>query len=72
MTLSHINLDDDNRQEDGVDIQRTYYVHVISRDLQLDDEVLHPGDGATITETTLLVLQQYGDESVKALLFDLP
>ena len=72
MTLSHINLEDDNTQKIGADVQRTYYLHVISGDLRLDDQVLHPGDGVTITEAAHLVMQQHGDEPVKALLFDLP
>ncbi|MDM7861270.1 pirin family protein [Alteromonas sp. ASW11-36] len=72
MTLSHINLDSDDSHELALQTGRTYYVHVISGDLGLDDETMHPGDGATITDATELVLQQRGNEPVKALLFDLP
>ena len=52
-------------------INRTYYVHVIEGELLIDDQIVKPGDGATIEgvdELNLVALNQ----NVKALVFDLP
>jgi redox-sensitive bicupin YhaK (pirin superfamily) len=50
---------------------RNYYVHVIEGELQIENQIVKPGDGATITnidELHLIALEQ----QVKALVFDLP
>lgn len=50
---------------------RTYYVHVIEGELQIENQIVKPGDGATIEnidELHLIALNQ----NVKALVFDLP
>jgi redox-sensitive bicupin YhaK (pirin superfamily) len=50
---------------------RNYYVHVIEGELQIEDEIVKSGDGATIAnidELQLIALNQ----TVKALVFDLP
>jgi len=52
-------------------INRTHYVHVIEGELLIDDQIVKPGDGATIEgvdELNLVALNQ----NVKALVFDLP
>lgn len=50
---------------------RNYYVHVIEGELQIENQIVKPGDGATIEnsdELQLIALNQ----PVKALVFDLP
>ena len=50
---------------------RNYYVHVIEGELQIENQIVKPGDGATIEnidELQLIALNQ----NVKALVFDLP
>jgi redox-sensitive bicupin YhaK (pirin superfamily) len=50
---------------------RNYYVHVIEGELQIENQIVKPGDGATleiIDELHLVALSQ----KVKALVFDLP
>ncbi|HOY24849.1 MAG TPA: pirin family protein [Cellvibrio sp.] len=50
---------------------RNYYVHVIEGELQIENKIVKPGDGATIEiidELHLIALNQ----NVRALVFDLP
>lgn len=50
--------------------QRTAYLHVVSGIVEVNDEQLHEGDGATISETDSILFEVI--ESAEALLFDLP
>jgi len=50
--------------------QRTAYLHVVSGIVEVNDEQLHEGDGATIGATDSILFEAI--ESVEALLFDLP
>ncbi len=50
---------------------RNYYIHVIEGELQIENQIVKPGDGATIElidELHLIALNQ----KVRALVFDLP
>lgn len=50
---------------------RHYYVHVINGELKIENEIVKPGDGATITGINDLHLIAL-NKNVKALVFDLP
>jgi redox-sensitive bicupin YhaK (pirin superfamily) len=52
-------------------INRTYYVHVIKGELQIENQIVKPGDGATIEGVDELQLIAQS-QKVKALVFDLP
>ncbi len=51
--------------------QRHYYVHVIDGELQIENQIVKPGDGAKIADINELQLTAL-DQPVKALVFDLP
>lgn len=53
-----------------LDRQRTYYLHVATGDLTLNDLTMTAGDGATIKDEPALNIS--GTEATQALLFDLP
>ncbi len=50
---------------------RNYYVHVIEGELQIENQIVKPGDGATIDSIDELHLTAL-NQKVKALVFDLP
>jgi quercetin 2,3-dioxygenase len=50
---------------------RHYYVHVIDGELEIDGEIVKPGDGARLVDISLLQLNA-PKYAVKALVFDLP
>lgn len=50
---------------------RHYYVHVIEGELQIENQIVKPGDGAKIESIDELQLHAL-DQKVKALVFDLP
>ncbi|WP_100644376.1 pirin family protein [Alteromonas facilis] len=70
--LNHLNLASDEALHVSLDPQRNYFFHVMEGEMQIDGEVLQPGDGAHITQQETLTLQKQGDSAVKALFFDLP
>ena len=55
----------------AVSTSRNYYVHVIEGELQIENQVVKPGDGATIEITDELHLIAL-NQKVRALVFDLP
>lgn len=66
-----IRLDDTVSEADcQLDTGRTYYVHVATGELTLNDTPLRAGDGATLTGESLARFRASGH--AQALLFDLP
>ncbi|WGY47300.1 pirin family protein [Vibrio sp. ABG19] len=51
---------------------RRIYIHQIDSELNVNDVVLTPGDGAKISAESELQLHNVSDVAVKALVFDLP
>jgi len=52
-------------------ISRNYFVHIIEGELQIENQIVKPGDGATIESVDELHLSAL-NQNVKALVFDLP
>ncbi len=50
---------------------RNYYVHLIEGDMEIEGDILSPGDGAKIEKIDSLHMKAL-DQTVKALVFDLP
>lgn len=69
--LYQLLLDANTRENIPASAQRNYYVHVIDGELNVDDNVLTPGDGAKLQHIATLSLAS-GAKAVKALFFDLP
>ena len=69
--LYHLLLEEQQSQAMAVAAGRAVYLHHIGGLLQLDDERLRPGDGATIKSVDTVNFQAAG-EKVEALVFDLP
>ena len=69
--LYHLLLEAGQSQEFALAAGRVVYLHLISGFLQLDDEILKFGDGATINAVDSINFQAT-DEKVEALVFDLP
>lgn len=69
--LYQLLLDANSQENLPVSAQRNYYVHVIEGELNVDDHVLTPGDGAKLQQIATLSLAS-GAQAVKALFFDLP
>lgn len=69
--LYQLLLDGNTTAELPASEKRKYYVHVISGELAIEDEIVKPGDGAKIEDihSLVMVAQQ---KAVKALVFDLP
>jgi len=61
----------DNNARLTASTSRHYYVHVIEGEVQIENQIVKPGDGATITDIDELHLTAL-DGNVKALVFDLP
>lgn len=53
-----------------VDAGRTVYVHVVSGQLHVNNEILHEGDGATVRDLEVVAFTGVTDS--EALVFDLP
>ena len=53
--------------EEGHDV----YVHLIAGEIQLDGELLKPGDGAKVDKQSKLYIRSASDKTVQALIFDL-
>ncbi len=68
--LARMVLASGEQQSQTLDTGRTYYVHVIKGELQLDDTTLTAGDGATVVAQTQASFSANSD--VEALWFDLP
>lgn len=49
---------------------RTVYVHVVAGDVTIDGNILHEGDGATITD--MATIEFVTNSNTEALVFDLP
>jgi len=47
------------------------YVHVIKGEIELDDQLLKPGDGAKVNKQSELNITSVSDNKVQALIFDL-
>ena len=61
-----------NRAWEGnreLDSKRSYYLHVVSGEMNVNDEVLKPGDGLTVTDEELLKLK--ASDGFEGLFFDL-
>ena len=56
----------------NVEQNRQYYVHLITGDLELNKQNLTAGDGAKITNESLLMFNNTGQTDLTALIFDLP
>ncbi len=69
--LYHLLLEEQQSQILNLAAGRVVYLHLISGLLQFDDEILRPGDGATINSVDTVNFQAAG-EKVEALVFDLP
>ncbi|KFZ38148.1 pirin [Shewanella mangrovi] len=69
-TVSKLVLGAEQQQSLTLNAERTYYVHIISGELQVDDIQLTAGDGATINAQT--ALQFNALTNIEALFFDLP
>lgn len=69
--LYQLLLDANTSAESPASAQRKYYVHVIDGELEIEGEIVKPGDGAKIEDIDrlLMVAQQ---QAVRALVFDLP
>ncbi len=69
--LYQLLLDANTSAELPVSKKRNYYVHVINGELEIDGDLITPGDGAKIEHVNSLVMiaQQ---KAVKELVFDLP
>lgn len=71
-TLYQLILSADNKQSLDIQDGRNLYIHQIEGELTLQDgTVLHPGDGAKITQEDDVQLNNTGKNTVKALVFDL-
>ncbi|WP_417762151.1 pirin family protein [Shewanella sp.] len=68
--LSRMVLAANEQQSQTLAAERTYYLHLIKGELQLDDVRLTAGDGATVTRQTLAQFSAL--TTVEALWFDLP
>lgn len=69
--LYQLILDADKDVRLAASTRRNYYVHVIEGELKIENQIVKPGDGATleiIDELHLITLNQ----KVRALVFDLP
>jgi len=69
--LYQLILDANSNVRLAASTSRNYFVHVIEGELQFEDQIVKPGDGATIEsidELHLIALNQ----KVRALVFDLP
>ena len=71
-TLQQLLLEPGSHQALTIDAGRKIYIHQINGQLEVNDKVLAPGDGAKICRESRLLLQNRGEEPVKALIFDLP
>lgn len=69
--LYQLLLDANTHAELSASTKRKYYVHVISGELAIEDEIVKPGDGAKIENINNLVMHAQ-QKAVKALVFDLP
>ncbi|MBJ7552809.1 pirin family protein [Marinomonas spartinae] len=71
-SLHQLILSADKALDLNVENKRSLYIHQIEGELTLQDgTVLHPGDGAKITEEGKVQLHNTGQDTVKALIFDL-
>ncbi|WP_260261661.1 pirin family protein [Vibrio intestinalis] len=71
-TLYQLVLEPPQELELPINGERNIYVHQISGDLSVDDVILHAGDGAKIEQQTHITLRNSGQQTIKALIFDLP
>jgi redox-sensitive bicupin YhaK (pirin superfamily) len=55
-----------------ISVGRKVYIHQIDNALQVDSATLSPGDGAKVQAQQTVRLYNNGDETAKALVFDLP
>ncbi len=69
--LYQLLLDKNTNAELAVTSKRLYYVHVISGELHIENELLTAGDGATLENIDVLNLVGK-EKAVSALVFDLP
>lgn len=69
--LYQLLLDKNTNVELAVTSNRRYYVHVISGELQIENEILTGGDGAALENIDVLNLVGK-EKAVSALVFDLP
>lgn len=69
--LYQLLLDKNTNAELAVTSKRLYYVHVISGELHIENELLTAGDGATLKNIDVLNLVGK-EKAVSALVFDLP
>lgn len=70
-SLYQLILAADNHVSLTTSAKRHYYVHVIEGELQIENQIVKPGDGAKIADINELQLIAL-DQPVKALVFDLP
>ena len=69
--LYQLILDADKDVRLPASTSRTYYVHVIEGELKIENQIVKPGDGATIENVDDLQLIAL-NQKVRALVFDLP
>lgn len=69
--LYQLILDANSSTELTADSRRHYYVHLVEGELQIEGELVGPGDGAKVDGIELLTLAATNN-AVKALVFDLP
>ncbi|WP_286270151.1 pirin family protein [Thalassotalea hakodatensis] len=70
--LSQLILAENTEEAYQVPLARKVYVHLIAGVLSINGTELAPGDGAKVTNETILKLENRGDNSVTALVFELP
>lgn len=69
--LYQLLLDENSGESLQADSTRSYYVHVVEGELEVNGEPLKPGDGAKLRNVSELKFAA-PDRKVKALVFDLP
>lgn len=71
-SLSQLILEQDTDETIKIDNGRKAYIHIVEGELEVDGTVLKPGDGAKIQALAEVNTSNVGDDTVTALVFDLP